>query len=100
LPAVGEGLALAALEAAASGCALLLTEGCNMPEAAAHGAALIAERNVGALSRALQQLLESPNLRHSMGAAAQRWAENTFRWKKVAEQVAQLYAECITLKGQ
>jgi glycosyltransferase involved in cell wall biosynthesis len=100
LPAIGEGLALAALEAAAVGCALLLTEGCNLPEAAAHGAALIVERNVSALSRALQQLLESPSLRHSMGAAAQKWAEHTFRWKIIAEQIAQLYAECVILKNQ
>jgi glycosyltransferase involved in cell wall biosynthesis len=100
LPAVGEGLALAALEAAASGCALLLTEGCNMPEAAARGAALIVERDVSALSRALQQLLESPDLRHSMGAAARKWAENTFRWRKIADQTARLYAECLILKGQ
>jgi glycosyltransferase involved in cell wall biosynthesis len=100
LPAIGEGLALAALEAAASGCALLLTEGCNLPEAATHGAALIVERSVDALSRALQQLLESPNLRQDMGAAARKWAEDTFRWEKIAQQMAQLYAECAILVDQ
>lgn len=97
LPAVGEGLPLAALEAAASGCALLLTEGCNLPEAAAHGAGLIVARDVEALAEALQRLLALPSMRQAMGAAARRWAESALRWGGIAEQMAQLYAECAIL---
>ncbi|MDW8298411.1 MAG: glycosyltransferase [Anaerolineae bacterium] len=100
LPAVGEGLPLAALEAAASGCALLLTEGCNLPEAAAHGAGIIVERTVEALSEALQRLLALPDLRHDMGRAARQWAESAFRWQRIAEQTAQFYMECAILNAQ
>jgi glycosyltransferase involved in cell wall biosynthesis len=98
LPAFGEGLPLAALEAAASGCALLLTEGCNLPEAEPRGAGLIVERNVDALAAALLHLLQATDVRRAMGIAARQWAEATFRWEKIAEQAAQLYTECANIR--
>jgi glycosyltransferase involved in cell wall biosynthesis len=100
LPAIGEGLSLAAIEAAASGCALILTEGCNLPEAAAHGAGMIVERTIESVAEALERLLRSPNLRHEMGNAARQWAEKTFRWQEIAQQMAQFYADCAILIGQ
>lgn len=100
LPAIGEGLSLAAIEAAASGCALILTEGCNLPEASAHGAGMIVERTIESIAEALERLLRLPSLRHEMGAAARQWAEKNFRWSKIAGQMAQFYAECAILIGQ
>ncbi len=100
LPAVGEGLSLAALEAAASGCALILTEGCNLPEAAAHGAGIIVARQTDALAAALRHLLESPTVRRQMGAAAHSWAKYAFQWQAIAEGMARFYTECAILKRQ
>ncbi len=100
LPAVGEGLPIAALEAAASGCALLLTEGCNLPEAATRGAGVIAERTVEAVAAALRRLLTSQSERRAMGMAARQWAEATFRWREIAEQMAHFYAEWVILNDQ
>lgn len=100
LPAVGEGLSLAALEAAASGCALILTEGCNLPEAATHGAGMVVARHRDALAAALKHLLEAPSVRRQMGEAAQVWAKNAFQWQVIAERMAQFYVECVILKRQ
>ncbi len=100
LPAVGEGLSLAALEAAASGCALILTEGCNLPEAATHSAGMVVARHRDAIAAALRHLLESPTVRRQMGAAAQTWAKDAFQWQAIAEHMAQFYAECAILKRQ
>ncbi|MFN8452444.1 MAG: glycosyltransferase [Anaerolineae bacterium] len=54
LPATGEGLSMAALEALAAGLPVILSPGCNLPEAAEAGAGLIVEPQVEPLAAALR----------------------------------------------
>jgi glycosyltransferase involved in cell wall biosynthesis len=84
LPATGEGLSMAALEAMAAGLPLLLSPGCHLPEAGSAGAALIVEPQVAPLTAALQRLLTDVNARSEMGAAAQRLVRDTFAWDTIA----------------
>lgn len=91
LPATGEGLPMAALEAMASGLPLLISPGCNLPEAEEAGAALIAEPQVDQIARALSQLLTDSALRHDMGRKARALAEERFNWDRIAAQLEGVY---------
>jgi len=69
LPATGEGLSMAALEAMAAGLPVILSPGCNLPEAAEAGAGLIVEAQVEPMAAALRDLLPDAVQRASMSAA-------------------------------
>lgn len=91
LPAVGEGLSMALLEAMAVGLPVLITPGCNLPEAAASGAGLEVERAVSALSAGLQTLLSDADARLRMSAAARRLVRERFTWDAVAAHLETVY---------
>jgi glycosyltransferase involved in cell wall biosynthesis len=94
LPAVGEGLSMAALEAMAAGLPLLLTPGCNLPDVEARGAGLLVERSINALADGLRLMLQDSDIRHRMGQQAQAWSAS-FTWSTVAEQMDALYERLI-----
>jgi glycosyltransferase involved in cell wall biosynthesis len=85
LPATGEGLSMAALEAMAAGLPLVLSPGCYLPEAAEAGAGVIVAAEVEPLTTALRQLLGDAALRARMGAAARVLARERFAWRQVEE---------------
>ncbi|MCL4250803.1 MAG: glycosyltransferase [Anaerolineae bacterium] len=91
LPATGEGLSMAMLEAAVVGLPLLLAPGCNFPEAERAGAALIVEPEVEALTTALTVLLTDSDLRQRMGTAAQALVRGQFAWPVVAARWERIY---------
>lgn len=91
LPANGEGLPMAALEAMAAGLPLLISPGCNMPEAEAAGAAVIVEPQVDQIARALNQLLTDSTFRHDMGRNARTLAEQRFNWEQIGMQLESIY---------
>ncbi len=93
LPAVGEGLSIAALEAMAAGLPVILTPGCNLPEAEARGAGVIVPREIPALAEAIRALLLNPARRAAMGEAGQRWMRESFAWPTVAELVVEFYRQ-------
>ncbi|MHB8626096.1 MAG: glycosyltransferase [Aggregatilineales bacterium] len=93
LPAIGEGLSIAALEAMAAGLPVILTPGCNLPEAEARGAGVIVPREILPLAGAIQALLLNPMRRASMGDAGQRWMCESFAWPAVAELVVEFYRQ-------
>ncbi len=95
LPATGEGLSMAALEALAAGLPVILSPGCNLPEAAEAGAGVIVEPEVEPLAAALRDLLSDPQKRAAMGSAGRRLARDRFSWASVAEQLEAVYAELI-----
>ena len=92
LPAIGEGLSIAALEAMAAGIPLILTPGCNLPDLEARGAGLLTPRDPEPLAAAIDALLSDPDRRRAMGARARAWAEASFTWPVIAAQAEQLYA--------
>ena len=93
LPATGEGLPMAALEAMAAGLPLLLSPGCHLPEAGDAGAAMIVEPQAAPLAEALSRLLADDERRAEMGAAAQRLALERFSWASAAAAWENLYEE-------
>lgn len=92
LPATGEGLSMAALEALAAGLPVILSPGCNLPEVEPAGAGLVVEPAVEPLAGALRLLLNDVELRMRMGAAARALVESHFTWASVAEQMEAVYA--------
>ena len=96
LPATGEGLSMAALEALAAGLPVILSPGCNLPEVEPAGAGLEVEPALEPLTAALRLLLNDHELRLRMGAAARTLVESRFTWARVAEQMEAVYA---TLRG-
>lgn len=91
LPAVGEGFSMAVLEAMACGLPVLLTPGCNFPEAAEAGAGVVAAREIGALAGALHPLLTDASRRASMGRLARELVQARFTWPQVVAQMETVY---------
>lgn len=98
LPATGEGLSMAALEALAAGLPVILSPGCNLPEAAEAGAGLIVEPKAEPLAAALRDLLTDPAKRAAMGAAARALVRERFTWASVAERLEGVYREMVADK--
>lgn len=91
LPATGEGLSMAVLEAMAAGVPVLLSPGCNLPEAAEAGAGLIVEPAETPLAQALRTLLTDAALRAQMGAQGRTLVEQRFTWGQVAQMLERVY---------
>lgn len=91
LPARGEGLPMVALEAMGAGLPLILAPGCNLPLAAARGAALEVEAQPEALARALHQLLRDAPLRARMGRQGRNLVREAFTWDGIAQRCEAVY---------
>jgi glycosyltransferase involved in cell wall biosynthesis len=91
LPAVGEGLSMASLEALASGIPVILSPGCNLPQAEMQGAGLIVPPEIDPLAKAMTELVNDPALRANMSRNAQLWAREAFSWSGIAEQMVKVY---------
>jgi glycosyltransferase involved in cell wall biosynthesis len=94
LPAVGEGLPMAALEAMAAGIPVLLSPGCNLPEVVPAGAGVMVEPESEPLADALKTLFADKTQLKSMGQNAKNLMMQRFTWDKVAAQLEAVYQEC------
>lgn len=94
LPAVGEGMSMAALEALAAGVPVILAPHCGPPEVAAVGAGLVVEPSIEAVTRALQTLLDpqKTNLIR-MGEEAQALIAKQYTWSAINERLMALYRD-------
>ena len=91
LPAIGEGLSMAVLEALAAGRPVILSPGCNLPEAETQGAGVIVPPDEIPLTEALTQLVNDPQRREAMSQRARRWAHETFAWPSIVQQLDRIY---------
>jgi glycosyltransferase involved in cell wall biosynthesis len=91
LPAVGEGLSMAVLEALAAGLPVILSPGCNLPEAETQGAGVIVLPEEIPLAEALTQLVNDPHRRETMSQRARIWANEVFAWPRIAAQMMDIY---------
>ena len=94
LPATGEGLSMAALEALAAGLPAILSPGCNLSEVAQVGAGLIVEPQIEPVAEALRLLLTDAERRAAMRVAGQALVRERFTWAAVAERLEAIYREC------
>jgi glycosyltransferase involved in cell wall biosynthesis/ribosomal protein S18 acetylase RimI-like enzyme len=101
LPSYREGFPRAAMEAAASGLPLVLTDirGCRQVVEDGSNGFLVPVRDPAAIAEAIQLLSEDPELRDRMGDASARKARVEFDEKKVVEIVMTAYRELADAKG-
>ncbi|MFL5824576.1 MAG: glycosyltransferase family 4 protein [Solirubrobacteraceae bacterium] len=82
-----------AIEAAASGCAVVASDHGGLPEIIRDGETgrLVVAGDAGALARAAAELLEDPDLRRRMGAAAAADVRSRFSAARLLERLQNLY---------
>jgi glycosyltransferase involved in cell wall biosynthesis len=91
-PSFSEGFSMAILEALAAGKPVLLTPGCNFPEAARAGAAVEVEPTVEGTTEGLRELLAlKPNELQERGIAGRQLVEMQYTWDGVAQKTLELY---------
>ena len=92
LPAVGEGLSIAALEAMAAGMPVILSPGCNMNEVETVGAGYVAAASADAFAVKLRLLLADSDRRARMGKAARQLIAQKYTWDTIAKQLESVYS--------
>jgi glycosyltransferase involved in cell wall biosynthesis len=95
LPSLTENFALAAVEAMAMGCPVIVSEGVKTaPDIAAAGAGLVVASEAGALQRAMNRLLDDDTTRRRMGEAARVFARG-LDWPVVVGRLEEAYRAMI-----
>jgi glycosyltransferase involved in cell wall biosynthesis len=97
LPAIGEGLPMAALEAMAAGLPIVVTPGCNLPDVETRGAGLLVERAIEPLAAALRALLADPDRRRRMGEQGRAWVRESFTWPAIAAKTEEIYSQVLKM---
>ncbi len=91
-PSFSEGFSMAIIEALACRLPVLLTPGCNFPEAVQAGAAVSVEPTIEDCERGLQELLaKSPAELRAQGALGRSLIESRYQWDTVAQETLGLY---------
>ncbi|HJQ91903.1 MAG TPA: glycosyltransferase family 4 protein [Acidimicrobiia bacterium] len=101
LPSYREGFPRAAMEAAASGLPLVVTDvrGCREVVEDGVNGTLVPARDPGALATAVDSLVKNPDLRNEMGRSGARRARQHFDERDVVERVLLAYLEVAGRKG-
>ncbi|WAC93884.1 glycosyltransferase family 4 protein [Mycobacterium sp. Aquia_213] len=102
IPSLYEGFSLPAVEAMSSGTPIVASRVGALPEVLGTDGAcaeLVPPADVDALTRALGQLLDSPDKRRSLGKAGRARAVSVFSWEAVAAQTVRIYERAIARKA-
>jgi glycosyltransferase involved in cell wall biosynthesis len=101
IPSLYEGFSLPAVEAMACATPLVTTDAGALPEVVGTEAGLrVRAGDVGELTSALQQVLESPSLGAQLGGAGRRRVLDSYTWRATAQRTADWYAEVLDRKGR
>jgi glycosyltransferase involved in cell wall biosynthesis len=96
LPSHAENFGIVVAEAMARGCPVVVTDAVqSCAHVTAAGAGEVVRRDVRALAQSLDRVLAEPQLRDTYGNAGRAYAAEHFRWECIAEQVRQMYADCL-----
>ena len=94
LPSYSENFGIAAAEALMAGKPCVFTPGVAVgAQAAAHGAAVLAQVNVASLAEALAGLMDSPGIRESLAIDAKRFAAAELSAEVMGHRLKALYQE-------
>ncbi|MDP8932197.1 MAG: glycosyltransferase family 4 protein [Actinomycetota bacterium] len=101
LPSYREGFSRSAMEAAATGCAMVLSDirGCREVGVDGHELLLVPARNTQALVEAVACLLANPGLRQRLGTNARERALREFDQGRIAATSVATYREVARSKG-
>ena len=102
IPSLYEGFSLPAVEAMASGTPIVASRVGGLPEVLGTDGAcaeLVPAADVDALTRALGELLDSPEKRRSLGQAGRARALDVFSWEAVAAQTVRVYERAIARRS-
>ena len=100
LPSAGEGLSLAMIEAAACGLPLLLSPGCNYPEAEHLGAGRTLPLEEAAWATTMREVILDDKVRTSMGANARKLFLRCHTLDAVGEQLEALMKRAAATRAQ
>jgi poly(glycerol-phosphate) alpha-glucosyltransferase len=93
LPSLSEGFAMAPLEAMAYRLPVILTPGCQFPQAFEKKAAIPAEPDPGSLAGALCKLFAMSDAeRADMGSRGRELVANAYTWPRIASSMVQVYS--------
>ncbi len=96
LPSFSENLGLAALEAMALGCPVILGCGVNIAaDVKRWGAGRVVSPEPDALAMAIIELLENPGIRSAMRQAGRRLVAGCFDADTLAREMLRVYEECL-----
>jgi len=99
LPSAGEGFSMAVLEALASATPVMLSPGCNFPEAQARGAGWIVPRNAEAWSRAMKDALRDPPRLMQAGSAGLQLVKEEYAWERIVTQTERAYLDVLECRN-
>ena len=91
VPSIYEGFGLPAGEAMASGVPVVSTDGGALPEVVGDAGKIVPVRDSDALSRAIVDLLKSPDDRKTLGEAGRARIVESFSWEVAARDMVSLY---------
>jgi glycosyltransferase involved in cell wall biosynthesis len=99
LPSYREGLPRSLVEAGACGRAVITTDvpGCRDAIIPGSTGLLVNVKDSTSLANAIEQLLQSPDLRKSLGKSGRRFAEKNFDIRIIVRQHLKLYDELTNL---
>jgi glycosyltransferase involved in cell wall biosynthesis len=103
IPSLYEGFSLPAVEAMSSGTPIVASRVGALPEVLGTDGAcaeLVPPADVDALTRALGELLDSPEKRRNLGKAGRTRAVDVFSWEAVAAQTVRVYERAIARHAQ
>lgn len=95
VPSVYEGFGLPVGEAMACAVPVVSTSGGALPEVVGDAGILVPPEDAPALSRAIGDVLDHPELAARLGKAGYERVQQHFTWKRAAEKTVQTYREAI-----
>jgi glycosyltransferase involved in cell wall biosynthesis len=95
VPSVYEGFGLPAGEAMACGVPVVSTDGGALPEVVGDAGVIVPVRDVDALVKAIDALLQDPGRREELGRRARKRIEENFCWQVCAQQMTAYYRQVL-----
>ncbi len=91
IPSRFDTMTIVALEAAACGCPVLLTDQCDFAAIGEHGGGLIVSCEAPAIAGGMHKLLNNPVELKQMGAAAGKYILKNYHWDKISDDFIRLF---------